>query len=176
MGIHTCSLGAPILLEEARAADVRPIEHSQPSTPICDKLRTGGGGTRHGHGSTTSTRNGRSNSLSDTTRQLTPPGASPSPSFFHEPSGSGQGLRPCHRRRRQKVAPEPPLACGNSGAVTRRRSLFPVHPGTKRSESSPAPGSASSAARRSAWKFAGRGPRSCCCRSTRRTTSCPSSG
>ena len=41
--IHSCSLGAPILLEEAQAADVRPMEHSQPNTPICDKLRTSGG-------------------------------------------------------------------------------------------------------------------------------------
>src|SRR5271163_928711 len=33
LSIHTCSLGAPILLEEARAADVHPKEHSQPATP-----------------------------------------------------------------------------------------------------------------------------------------------
>ena len=43
LSIHSCSLGAPILLEEVRAADVRPMEHSQPATPICDKLRTSGG-------------------------------------------------------------------------------------------------------------------------------------
>ncbi len=43
LSIHSCSLGAPILLEEARAADVHPIEHSQPLTPICDKLRASGG-------------------------------------------------------------------------------------------------------------------------------------
>ncbi len=43
LSIHSCSLGAPILLEEARAADVRPMEHSQPVTPICDKVRASGG-------------------------------------------------------------------------------------------------------------------------------------
>src|SRR5271155_18508 len=43
LGIHTCSLGAPILLEEAKAADVRPKERSRTVTPICDKLRGSGG-------------------------------------------------------------------------------------------------------------------------------------
>lgn len=43
LGIHTCSLGAPILLEEAKAAGVRPMEHSKTVTPICDKLRASGG-------------------------------------------------------------------------------------------------------------------------------------
>ena len=43
LSIHTCSLGAPILLEEAKAADVRPKEHSKPVTPVCDKVRAGGG-------------------------------------------------------------------------------------------------------------------------------------
>ena len=43
LSIHTCSLGAPILLEEARAADVHPIERSKPVTPICDKVRASGG-------------------------------------------------------------------------------------------------------------------------------------
>ncbi len=43
LGIHTCSLGAPILLEEARAADVHPMERSKPVTPISDKLRASGG-------------------------------------------------------------------------------------------------------------------------------------
>ena len=43
LGIHTCSLGAPILLEEAKAADVHSAEHPQPATPICDKLRSTGG-------------------------------------------------------------------------------------------------------------------------------------
>ena len=43
LGIHTCSLGAPILLEEAKAADVRPAERSLPATPVCDKVRASGG-------------------------------------------------------------------------------------------------------------------------------------
>ncbi len=43
LGIHTCSLGAPILLEEAKAANVRPAEHSQAATPVCDALRANGG-------------------------------------------------------------------------------------------------------------------------------------
>ena len=43
LGIHTCSLGAPILLEEAKAADVRPKERSKTVSPICDKLRASGG-------------------------------------------------------------------------------------------------------------------------------------
>lgn len=43
LGIHTCSLGAPILLEEAKAADVRPKEHPKPVTPVCDKVRASGG-------------------------------------------------------------------------------------------------------------------------------------
>ena len=43
LGIHTCSLGAPILLEEAKAAEVRPKERPKTITPICDKLRAGGG-------------------------------------------------------------------------------------------------------------------------------------
>jgi alkylhydroperoxidase/carboxymuconolactone decarboxylase family protein YurZ len=42
LSIHSCSLGAPILLEEARAADVEPMEHPQSVTPLCDKLRAAG--------------------------------------------------------------------------------------------------------------------------------------
>jgi alkylhydroperoxidase/carboxymuconolactone decarboxylase family protein YurZ len=44
MSIHSCSLGAPILLEEGKAAGVRPARHdrSTPSTPACDKMRTAG--------------------------------------------------------------------------------------------------------------------------------------
>ena len=62
LGIHTCSLGAPILLEEAKAADVRPAERSLPATPVCDKVRASGGGTRRGRRFTTSIRNGPNNS------------------------------------------------------------------------------------------------------------------
>lgn len=38
MSIHSVSLGAPILLEEAEAAGVSPLEKSV-STPACDKMR-----------------------------------------------------------------------------------------------------------------------------------------
>ncbi len=38
--IHSCSLGAPILLEEATAAGVSMAQRSsQPATPACDKMR-----------------------------------------------------------------------------------------------------------------------------------------
>jgi alkylhydroperoxidase/carboxymuconolactone decarboxylase family protein YurZ len=41
VGIHSCSLGAPILLEEAKAAEVQPVPRSKDkvSTPVCDKTR-----------------------------------------------------------------------------------------------------------------------------------------
>src|SRR5262245_54728836 len=39
MSIH-CSLGAPILLEEAGAAEKRPVAHdSQAATPACDRMK-----------------------------------------------------------------------------------------------------------------------------------------
>jgi alkylhydroperoxidase/carboxymuconolactone decarboxylase family protein YurZ len=39
-GIHSCSLGAPILLEEAKAAGVRMKQHGEATpTPFCDKMR-----------------------------------------------------------------------------------------------------------------------------------------
>jgi len=40
MAIHSCSLGAPILLEEAKAADVHPQPKPATSTPACDKVRS----------------------------------------------------------------------------------------------------------------------------------------
>jgi alkylhydroperoxidase/carboxymuconolactone decarboxylase family protein YurZ len=41
MSIHSCSLGAPILLEEAKAAGVRPAaRESLPATPACDAMRS----------------------------------------------------------------------------------------------------------------------------------------
>jgi alkylhydroperoxidase/carboxymuconolactone decarboxylase family protein YurZ len=41
--IHSCSLGAPILLEEAATAGVRPLERTEmPSTPACDAMRAVG--------------------------------------------------------------------------------------------------------------------------------------
>jgi alkylhydroperoxidase/carboxymuconolactone decarboxylase family protein YurZ len=40
LSIHSCSLGAPILLEEAKAAGVKPAERSStPVTPSCDKMK-----------------------------------------------------------------------------------------------------------------------------------------
>lgn len=43
MSIHSCSSGAPVLLEEARAANVNPTKHSNnPATPACDKMRAVG--------------------------------------------------------------------------------------------------------------------------------------
>jgi alkylhydroperoxidase/carboxymuconolactone decarboxylase family protein YurZ len=38
MSIHSCSLGAPILLEEAKAAGVGPIA-KQATTPACDQMK-----------------------------------------------------------------------------------------------------------------------------------------
>ena len=38
MAIHSCSLGAPILLEEAKAAGVAPAPASR-STPACDRMK-----------------------------------------------------------------------------------------------------------------------------------------
>jgi alkylhydroperoxidase/carboxymuconolactone decarboxylase family protein YurZ len=41
LSIHSCSVGAPILLEEAKAAGARSSERTgpAPSTPACDKIR-----------------------------------------------------------------------------------------------------------------------------------------
>lgn len=39
LAIHSCSLGAPILLEEAKAAGVRPQEKTKGPTPACDKMK-----------------------------------------------------------------------------------------------------------------------------------------
>ena len=39
MAIHSCSLGAPILLEEAKSAGVRPTSKTKVPTPACDKMR-----------------------------------------------------------------------------------------------------------------------------------------
>ena len=41
LSIHSCSLGAPILLEEARAAGMEPASRSEnaKATPACDKMR-----------------------------------------------------------------------------------------------------------------------------------------
>ncbi len=42
MSIHSCSLGAPILLEEAKAAAVNFAAKSEAPTPACDKMRLNG--------------------------------------------------------------------------------------------------------------------------------------
>jgi alkylhydroperoxidase/carboxymuconolactone decarboxylase family protein YurZ len=42
MSIHSCSLGAPILLEEAKAAGGKPAERPKAATPACDKMRAVG--------------------------------------------------------------------------------------------------------------------------------------
>jgi alkylhydroperoxidase/carboxymuconolactone decarboxylase family protein YurZ len=42
MSIHSCSLGAPILIEEARLAGVNPSKRQAPSTPACDKMKAAG--------------------------------------------------------------------------------------------------------------------------------------
>lgn len=41
LAIHTCSLGAPILLEEAKAAGVTPPP-SEAATPVCDQMKAAG--------------------------------------------------------------------------------------------------------------------------------------
>ena len=42
LSIHTCSLGAPILLEEAKAAGVKPGPKEAAATPVCDKMKAAG--------------------------------------------------------------------------------------------------------------------------------------
>jgi alkylhydroperoxidase/carboxymuconolactone decarboxylase family protein YurZ len=42
MSIHSCSLGAPMLLEEARAAKAKSSPKGTPPTPACDKMRAVG--------------------------------------------------------------------------------------------------------------------------------------
>ena len=39
MSIHSCSLGAPILLEEAKSAGARPPARPTATTPACDKMK-----------------------------------------------------------------------------------------------------------------------------------------
>lgn len=40
MSIHSCSLGAPILLEEAKAAGKQPVPKAAGATPACDKMKS----------------------------------------------------------------------------------------------------------------------------------------
>jgi alkylhydroperoxidase/carboxymuconolactone decarboxylase family protein YurZ len=42
MSIHSCSLGAPILIEEAQAAGVKPGAQPTAPTPACDKMKAVG--------------------------------------------------------------------------------------------------------------------------------------
>jgi alkylhydroperoxidase/carboxymuconolactone decarboxylase family protein YurZ len=42
LGIHSCSLGAPILLEEAKAAGRESAPKEKVSTPMCDRTRAAG--------------------------------------------------------------------------------------------------------------------------------------
>jgi alkylhydroperoxidase/carboxymuconolactone decarboxylase family protein YurZ len=42
LSIHTCSLGAPILLEEAKAAGLKPTPKEPAATPVCDKMKAAG--------------------------------------------------------------------------------------------------------------------------------------
>ena len=42
LSIHTCSLGAPILLEEAKVAGVKPTPKAAAATPVCDKMKAAG--------------------------------------------------------------------------------------------------------------------------------------
>ena len=42
LSLHTMSLGAPILLEEAKAAGVKPKSKKPVNTPVCDKMKAAG--------------------------------------------------------------------------------------------------------------------------------------
>jgi alkylhydroperoxidase/carboxymuconolactone decarboxylase family protein YurZ len=42
MSIHSCSLGAPILLEEAKTAGTKPSKKNAGPTPACDRMRAVG--------------------------------------------------------------------------------------------------------------------------------------
>ena len=42
LSLHTCSLGAPILLEEAKAAGVKRGPAETSATPVCDRMKSAG--------------------------------------------------------------------------------------------------------------------------------------
>jgi alkylhydroperoxidase/carboxymuconolactone decarboxylase family protein YurZ len=42
LSIHTCSLGAPIILDEAKAAGVEPTAKEAGATPVCNKMKAAG--------------------------------------------------------------------------------------------------------------------------------------
>ena len=58
MSIHSCSLGAPILLEEAKLAGQQSTPKEPVATPACDRMKSGGLWTRPGIRFSSSTRNG----------------------------------------------------------------------------------------------------------------------
>ena len=39
LAVHSCSLGAPILLEEMKVAGLKPADATKPPTPACDAMR-----------------------------------------------------------------------------------------------------------------------------------------
>ncbi len=39
LAVHSCSLGAPILIEEMKAAGIEPVSVAKPETPACDVMR-----------------------------------------------------------------------------------------------------------------------------------------
>ena len=63
MAIHSCSLGAPILLDEAKAAGVKPPPPSSAATPACNAIKRSGNGIPHGIRSSSSIRRGLTSSL-----------------------------------------------------------------------------------------------------------------
>lgn len=42
LAVHSCSLGAPILLEEMKEAGIKPASGAKPPTPACDAMRAMG--------------------------------------------------------------------------------------------------------------------------------------
>jgi alkylhydroperoxidase/carboxymuconolactone decarboxylase family protein YurZ len=50
LSIHTASLGAPILLEEAKAAGVKLSQKEPAATPVCDKMKAAGQWNSAWHG------------------------------------------------------------------------------------------------------------------------------
>jgi alkylhydroperoxidase/carboxymuconolactone decarboxylase family protein YurZ len=42
LSLHTCSLGAPILLEEAKATGIKQGPRETSATPVCDKMKSAG--------------------------------------------------------------------------------------------------------------------------------------
>ena len=70
LSIHSCSLGAPILLEEARRLVRGSWSIQSRSHPCATNCARWGSGTRHGHRSITSTRSGQKNSSPRESRHM----------------------------------------------------------------------------------------------------------